>query len=449
MQKANEFQHMLIHSKRSKRIARFTKESILNAQHEGIVAPDAISRLEYFCNRDSSFHVLSDEATVVGVQLTDKKVVSKEHTVDKSCAVVTFSAGKSTFCTLAVHQQVNVLLAGGSENSSGCVNQYRLDTGDMIHNYGNLGIGAVVSSARLGNLCFFGGYKSSSFVVIDALTQQVVQRPVATAVGSISSLAVCTAYTNTPNAKAVLAVAGTGTNYSANRNDLFDVTQLVYRYGSFQFMAELSVSIYQRQKELTQKVHTLEQRLRKLQDRSQIQSTAKASLEARISSLEQQLQKQAHAHTEMIQTKEQELRRLTADNQALRDSLCSLKQTFQKNAIKDEGQVLQKVILGLFHHSPTGIDEEANANLDPIPVQAPGVGIDIVDVERLQAQLAAVQRRNRRLTALNQNLQVQIVDLRAQVQTLSALRGEWWDFFMLCTVFYFLEFVFVECGFIS
>ena len=60
----------------------------MDAQNNAVIAPDAVSQLEYHCGKDSAFSVLSDEAKVVGVQLSDNKVVAKEHITDKSFRVV-------------------------------------------------------------------------------------------------------------------------------------------------------------------------------------------------------------------------------------------------------------------------------------------------------------------------------------------------------------------------
>lgn len=419
---------MLTHRVHKKHIARFTKESIVNAQNSTVVVPDAVSQLEYRCRKDSSFDVLSDEATVVGVQLSNDKAVAKEHITIKSRPVVTYSAGRSKVYTLAVDQHANLLLAGESKDR---VVQYRLDTGDVTHDYGSLGIGAVLSSARLGKLYFFGGWKSSSFAVIDTLTQQVVQSPVTTAVHAINSLAVWTANPNTLDAKAILAVAGRSIDYSADRTDMFDVTQLVYQHGSQEIPAEFTVLMRQRKQQLAPEMRTLEQQFYELQSKYQVQTGINASLEstqrellARVNSLEQKLQKQANANEATIQAKDQALRRLESDNQALRESARSLKKSrvlikrqLRSQLVRIEGLVSQKVVLGLFQNSLLGSD--ANA------VQLPDAGVDIADDESLQVRFAAVQRRNAALTELNQELQIQNFDLRAEVQNLSPLSDQW------------------------
>ena len=349
--------------------------------------------------------MLSDQATTVGVQLADRKVVAKENILDRSRPLVTYKAANSSVFTFAVDQHANVLLAGETSSSKGRLLQYRLDTGELTHDYGSLGIGAMGACARLGNLCFFGGYDSSRFAVVDVRTQKIAQSPVATAVSTMRSLEVRAVNPNTPDAKAILTAAGVDIDYSAHPTDIFDVTQLVHRHGSPEYFSEFPVLMLQHHKKLLQKVRTLEQRLRELRDEHQVEATVNASLKARISSLE-------------------------SDNQALRDALRSLKKKrrttkkqLRKQTAQNERQVQQKVILGLLQSLPTGLDVDADAN--PDLAQAPDAGVQNADTEDLQARLAAARRRNRTLTALNHEFQDQIVDLRTQVRTLRARCGEW------------------------
>ena len=406
----------------SKCIARFSKESILDAPHNAVVAPGAVSKLEYFCTRDSSFCVLSDEATVAGVQLRNDKAVAKEHITDKSRQVVTYGAGRSPVLTVAVDQCANALLAGESDNNNGRVVQYRLDTGDVARDYGSLGIGTVLSSARVGNLCFFWGIDSSSFVVVDTTTQKIVQSPVKTAIGKIESITVCTASPSTPDAKAVLAVAGQSIDYSTGHSDMFDFTELVHRHGSRETVAEFATPVCQREQDLMRQVRTLEGRLQKLQAEYDAQVAAKASLQARADSLEQQLRQQRHAHAATIETRDRERGRLESDNQTLRESVHRLrkkrgriKSKYKAHAIWNGRLVSQKVILGLFDHSPMALDAGAS----------PGTAMDASTMESLRVRLATTRRRNQALAAFNQEILVKNLDLQAEVCALRAPCGGW------------------------
>ena len=298
----------------------------------------------------------------------------------------------------------------------------------MVHDYGDLGIGSVLSSARLGNLCFFGGWKSLSFAVVDTLTQQVVQTPVKTAVYAIDSLAVSIVDPNTPDAKAVLAVAGRTIDYSADRTDMFDVTQLGYRHGSQEVLAELPISMHQIGTETIGRMRALEQRLRELQDKNRVQATENASLRARISSLQRHLQQLSEAHAAAIEAKDREILKLELNNQALLDFSQRLKKKrartkkrLRNQTLRNKRQLRQTLIWGLFDHSQIVPDAPKN----PESKQASEMATDSADFEDLQLRLAAVQRRNQILVMLNQDLQVQIVALQAQEWTSSAPCSEW------------------------
>lgn len=202
-------------------------ETILTAAEGSTVKPDAVSRLEYDCGCDSHFQVLSDECTVVGVRLENNTVVTKENIANHSARVVNYTAASNEVFTLVVDESANLLLAGQYYKNQGRVVQYCLDTTKVVKDYSSLGIGAIVSSARLGNLCFFGGWESSSVAAVDTLEQKVLGHPVKTAMESIYSVAMCETRTDTVRPKTVLSVAGLDIDYSTGRPDLLDVTALV------------------------------------------------------------------------------------------------------------------------------------------------------------------------------------------------------------------------------
>lgn len=163
----------------------------------------------------------------MGVLYNNDKNIGKENIPEASRPVITYNGGISTIYTIAVHENFNFLLAGEDSLDQGRLLQYRLDTGALVRDYGSLGISCVFSSARLGRLCFFGGYNSQSFAVVDVVEQKVVYGPVRSAITTIFSLAVCKTSHDNSGAKTVLAVAGENINYSNDRTDLFDVTGLV------------------------------------------------------------------------------------------------------------------------------------------------------------------------------------------------------------------------------
>ena len=276
-----------------KRVRRFSNHSIVSAPQLAIVKPDAVSELNYKCENDSGFHVLFDEASIIGVQKSDSKVIVRENLRKKSQSLITYNAAISEVNTLVVDEHSNALLAGENNHDQGRVVQYRLDTGSVVKDYGALGIGQVYSSARLGNLCAFGGWDKSSFTIIDALTQRVVQKPVTAAVKSITSLAFCTKDRESSSPDSVLVVAGYEPDYSQNRRDMFDVTGLVTQY------------VKPNQKANTDPI----------QDNALSQTVAK---------LQNQLQQQARMHQIEVEAKNLEIQNLQNTNQSLYQRIESL-----------------------------------------------------------------------------------------------------------------------------
>lgn len=388
-------QRILTHSRQSKRIARFSIQSIIDAQPNAIVEPDAVTELEYYCIYDSQFRVLSDEASVVGVELGDTTVVAKEHIVNKNHGVTTYSNATSEVCTVAVDQRADALLAGERNNGNGRVVQYRLSAGDVVEAYDSLQVGPVTCSARLGNLWLFGGFGQSSFGVVDTSAKKVVHRSIATAVRDIMSLAVWMSQSDSQDADAGLVVVGTGIEYFGNYTDVFDVTGLVQTHGDCELLRALAVSLRQSNEMLSSKVRTLEQRL--------------------------QLQRQNQTRVRRVETMSQVLVRPQSGNQELEETVRRLKKRHARNksehrrtrrklqrcAAKAKWLATQSVLLGVA--SP----------VSTVPDTVADFSASTASVEKLRTKLVRLKKRSRMLTSQNQQLQTENIELQARVRTLT------------------------------
>ena len=189
--------------------------------------PDRTSQLEYFCDINSNFCVLADQATIIGVRDTNQNTIVKENLTDQSALVVTYTANIGFVYTLAVDEPKNMLFAGSSNDFNGQVVQYDLSTGRALKNYCQVAIGAILSITRLDKLCLLGGCGTSKFAVIDATTRQIAHEPVTTAIREIFSMTVCNLQRAQKNSKVLLLVAGESQNYSNGRTDVIDITGLV------------------------------------------------------------------------------------------------------------------------------------------------------------------------------------------------------------------------------
>ena len=341
--------------------------------------------------------MLRDETTVIGVPLGDTKTVTKEHITDESQALFSYNQTISTVKTLAVDECAKMLLAGEEGfNGSGRVVQYRLDSGEVVSHYNRLGIGCVLSSARLGNLYFFGGNGTSSFTVVDALTRKVVHGPVKTAVKNICSLTAWTGKSGSPDVRAGLLAAGGKIDYSDDRADMFDVTELLVRHGDRDFLREIVRSQRRREQQLRSRVDTLEQRLQKMGqdvDAQAKQIEKKNKYICRLQNDKQDLQR-------TIDSLQQKARRAEFKRMHIRQQLHNLK-------VQNDWLAKQSVILAM----STGQVAET------VPVSALSAGT--VEVEKLRAQLDKAKKRNQLLTARNQKLQEENFDLQAEVHTLT------------------------------
>ena len=178
----------------------------------------------------SSYCVLSDQATIVGVNNADRNTIVKEKITEHSVPIITYTANFKYVYTLAVDEANNVLFAGGYNGRKGLVLQYDLNTGQAIKNYGQVGIGTVVSNTRVENLLFLGGCRSHKFTVIDSVRRQVAHEPVNAAVSVLSSLAVASVQKNQQNPKLLLFTVGHLLENSNNWAGVFDITEVVNKH---------------------------------------------------------------------------------------------------------------------------------------------------------------------------------------------------------------------------
>lgn len=163
----------------------------MQARHTDELVPESSVRLKYFCESLASLCVLSDEATVVGINSADVLTVLKQSISDHSAPIVAYDTRIASVFTLAADEPKNALFVGGFNYSSGRIVQCNLSSGRVIRDYGDVGIGDIMSSASFGRLRFFGGGESFRFGVIDAQARRVAHEPLATAVEFIHSVAVC------------------------------------------------------------------------------------------------------------------------------------------------------------------------------------------------------------------------------------------------------------------
>ena len=120
---------------------------------------------------------------------------------------------------------LNALIIG---DQNGSLIQFDLSDGrsqmKQVKQYRDFFIGSVRSSALLGNLAFFGGYKS--FMVIDLKSRQKV---------GVWTTAIYFIYFMgfhwISESKLILCIGGKYADYSDSKSDLLDITNLAKAYG--------------------------------------------------------------------------------------------------------------------------------------------------------------------------------------------------------------------------
>ena len=202
-------------------------------------APDCVTQLEYYCVCDSSWHVFSDQATIVGVSLTNCSTIIRQNIIDHSLPLTIYAANQGKVYTIAVDEPNNTLFAGGENNEkTGQVVQYDLGTGQSIKTYFGVGIGSIESSTRAGNLLLFGGFESYKVAIIDSVNRRIVHESINTAIRNIFSMTIFTLFESNNQFQILLLCVGEIQMYSNGRTDLFDITELIKKYSNLYFEKE-------------------------------------------------------------------------------------------------------------------------------------------------------------------------------------------------------------------
>ena len=192
------------------------------------LAPDCSTRIDYYVFTNSSFCVLSDQSTVVGVSNADQKTIIKHSITDLSEPKVTYTANMEKVLTLGLYERQNVLLAGGYRfDSDGQVVQFDLSTGQVLKAFGQIDVGIVWSSISVGNLWIFGTHELSKFAVIDSVSREALGKPIKSAIWKILSMAVCKIQEENNRSQVLLFIIGFIPDYSENKTDVFDITALM------------------------------------------------------------------------------------------------------------------------------------------------------------------------------------------------------------------------------
>jgi hypothetical protein len=211
-------------------VSRFRIRKIMEADVGETVDSLNRSKGKYRVEYESNLAILADGKTFIGVRNDQTTLFMEDIVTGKTFGKI----GKhwSDISCLIFIEESNMLLVGDSYRMI----QYRLNQNKIwskIKDYGEIGIGGVISCTRIMNLVIFGG-TDSSLRVIDYEKRRVIGDVYKTAIRCISSLSIC----ERPN-QVVLSVNGVFPFYSDTRSDILDITELVKEYGMKKFTKKI------------------------------------------------------------------------------------------------------------------------------------------------------------------------------------------------------------------
>ena len=220
-------------------------KDILTAQHQATVNPTSASKLYYMVEHLSSFDVLPDAETVIGVNGQLLRYLQAENFTSKRANRKLSNIKDLRISTVTYNAQNDLLLAA---DTAGNMTAFRVSLRKLSATRSKLDLGptskahkyhaqlpqqSVYASHSLGDLIVLAG---DGVVVISASSGQLVARLARTAVLEIKSVQLCLM----PD-KVVLAIGGCSSDYSGCETDAFDVTELVRRFGTRESTSLLSI----------------------------------------------------------------------------------------------------------------------------------------------------------------------------------------------------------------
>lgn len=166
---------------------------------------------------ERNFLVLPDGKTVIGPGRSMKNLIAEDITLNKSSRIATH---KNEINTVIFDEASSSLFVG---DDTGHVLQYKKDkesgTFTFLKDYGNLGIGYIISSSVLQDLVFFGGFETSKIRVISIKEGGLLGGFVETAFKTVYSIQTC----RVSYSKTVISVGGNKGSYCSICSDVYRV----------------------------------------------------------------------------------------------------------------------------------------------------------------------------------------------------------------------------------
>lgn len=195
-----------------------------------MIQPINTSFEHYSTFYENNFQILSDEKTLIGVkhkENNDLIIMEDIQNNDPDYQPLEFHGNQNKINVILKCETKQIILAGDND---GRVIQYNMQNAQIIKNYGNLGVGGVLSAVMLDNIAVFGGF--DDLRVIQLNQQKVFENPIETALNGIYSMVFCLIKNEdlTKQPKIILSCAGKRSENEMEKNDLFDITKLIKKF---------------------------------------------------------------------------------------------------------------------------------------------------------------------------------------------------------------------------
>ena len=196
----------------------------MNHNQSTPIEPINASSSKFAVMFENHFVVLDDGKHVIGGDGSDLRNLIIENIETGKADKFGWSKSSINLITTLVYDEDTGFLYTGDFH--GGFYKYHVDitnkSCEKVKDYGKLGIGEIISSHRFRDFIFFGGI-NSKIKVLNLSTGKLLLGHLQTSIKCIHSLQVCVKSQD----DIYLAVSGTNTNYSGDKTDLFDLTDLL------------------------------------------------------------------------------------------------------------------------------------------------------------------------------------------------------------------------------
>ena len=238
------------------------------------VEPINTSSSKFGVQYENNFVVLDDGKHIIRVDAGDGRSLIIENIVNQKAEKFRYSDCSFNSITNLFYDKTTGFLYTGDYKGKLC--KYKIDiickTYKRVRNYGYIGLDKLYSSHRFLNFLFFGG-SNSKIRILDLSSDDLLPGILKTSIESIYSLQVCLK----SHDQIFLAVSGSGTNYSKNNTDLFDVSGL-FSIHPVILQKYLSENASNHEDTLLHQRNTLKSQKKKIQKLKQERDSYKAEL---------------------------------------------------------------------------------------------------------------------------------------------------------------------------